>query len=246
MLTRLSVGDGVGLALAEAAGELACCVAPAVGELAADVDVPAVGWAGGWARRVLAERGGERVRAAARREHHDDREHDEQAPPAAPRSGGPAGGPGETGEGRRGRDNRVSRAERVRRGERAATDAGSLAAWAGAAVHRLGRLPGRSRRRYGRPAVPAGTRRRTGRSGRGRLDAGDLGATSMRVRSLGEPATRRPPRVTPDRRRRTGESLNSAPQPPQNREVSLRCRPQLAQKLITARPIPVVTRPTLD
>jgi hypothetical protein len=43
MLTRLSVGDGVALGLAEAAGELACCDAPAVGEPAVDVDPPVVG-----------------------------------------------------------------------------------------------------------------------------------------------------------------------------------------------------------
>ena len=54
---------------------------------------------------MLAQRGGERVRAAAGREHHDDREHEEQAPLAAPvrRSGrgagleGAAGGPGGNG-----------------------------------------------------------------------------------------------------------------------------------------------------
>ena len=54
MATRLSVGDGVGdcvgPALVEVAGELACWVAPpvgepAAGELAAGVDTPAVGWA---------------------------------------------------------------------------------------------------------------------------------------------------------------------------------------------------------
>ena len=48
MATRLSVGDGVGPALVEAAGELACCVDPPVGEAAAGepaagVDAPAVG-----------------------------------------------------------------------------------------------------------------------------------------------------------------------------------------------------------
>src|SRR3984885_15678583 len=48
MATRLSVGDGVGLALAAVAGEVACCVAPPAGEVAGEpaacVDAPATGW----------------------------------------------------------------------------------------------------------------------------------------------------------------------------------------------------------
>ena len=74
-------------------GEVACCDAPAVGGLAADVGLPVVGWAGGWALACLPS-----VVASA------------YAPPPAAsttmtastmnrnllplRSGGPAGGPG--------------------------------------------------------------------------------------------------------------------------------------------------------
>ena len=42
-----------------------------------------------------------------------------------------------------------------------------------------------------------------------------------------------------------GGSVNSAPQPAQKRAVPIRCRPHVAQKLMTARPIPVVTHPDL-